>query len=367
MPKTPVWSLPPQTEAKHTLLREYLKAWFPILAKSEDRIGYIDGFAGPGRYKGGEAGSPIVALETLLDHDRFATFKSDFAFKFVESDATRAQLLSDEIRILEASRGGFPANVSWTVEDTTFSSSVSSFLGSLGPGRRLIPALVLVDPFGFTGAPMQQIANLLRWDKCEVIVNFMFDSVNRWATGAVNPAVLTQFDQLFGCNTYRNAPAGGDQRKLFLRDLYGEQLETVANFKYVRWFEMVNERGRTGNFIFHGTRHEVGLERMKEAMWKVDPEWGIRFSVPSDDGTQQPLFAAGPHFEDLRKRIQTRFRGKRATIEEVLRFVCLETRYLQRHVKTRTLRPMQADGAITHVEGQRRAGEFPAGSVIHFA
>ena len=27
---------------------------------------YIDGFAGPGEYEGGEAGSPIIALDTAL-------------------------------------------------------------------------------------------------------------------------------------------------------------------------------------------------------------------------------------------------------------------------------------------------------------
>jgi hypothetical protein len=32
---------------------------------------FIDGFAGPGRYSGGEPGSPVIALQVLLAHPYF--------------------------------------------------------------------------------------------------------------------------------------------------------------------------------------------------------------------------------------------------------------------------------------------------------
>jgi hypothetical protein len=39
--------------AKLKILSAYLQAWFPIVGQSHsfDRVIYIDGFAGPGRYK----------------------------------------------------------------------------------------------------------------------------------------------------------------------------------------------------------------------------------------------------------------------------------------------------------------------------
>lgn len=37
------------------------------MAFSNPRILYIDGFAGPGRYKNGEDGSPIYALKIACD------------------------------------------------------------------------------------------------------------------------------------------------------------------------------------------------------------------------------------------------------------------------------------------------------------
>lgn len=374
MPDETTWSIPEWTAAKHQLLSEYLKAWYPILASREKRIGYIDGFAGPGRYDDGEPGSPIVALETLLDHTGFAGFDCDFVFKFIEADDERADLLSREIERLAESRGGFPANISWSVEGTTFVESTTSFLDGLGSKHRLIPALVLIDPFGFKGAPMQQIADLLQWDKCEVIFNFMFDAVNRFATSKVNDTVLAQFDELFGCSDYRDAPAAGIARKEFLRDLYGRQLHDVAKFTYVRSFEMVNDRGRTGNYLFFGTRNTTGLSRMKQAMWKLDPECGTRFATLSHDPDQGMLpFATQPNLAPLRAQLVSAFAGATVSIERVEHFVLTETDYLEgSHLKTKTLKPMLADGLITDVAGMGpkdpspKKGTFPKGCKITF-
>jgi three-Cys-motif partner protein len=68
----PSWELAAHTAAKLEILEAYLRAWFPIVGRGRDfdRIIYIDGFAGPGRYKGGEDGSPIVALKAVCGFQR---------------------------------------------------------------------------------------------------------------------------------------------------------------------------------------------------------------------------------------------------------------------------------------------------------
>ncbi len=64
-PKDILWELEPHTLGKHRVLRAYLDAWFPILSSWRKRILFIDGFAGPGEYKGGEEGSPQIASPLL--------------------------------------------------------------------------------------------------------------------------------------------------------------------------------------------------------------------------------------------------------------------------------------------------------------
>src|ERR1700693_6137138 len=58
VPRTTLWEIQPHTRAKHRILKSYLDAWLPIMARYNGRILFIDGFAGPGRYSGGERGSP---------------------------------------------------------------------------------------------------------------------------------------------------------------------------------------------------------------------------------------------------------------------------------------------------------------------
>jgi three-Cys-motif partner protein len=366
-PEPTLWPLEAHTAAKHRLLREYLKAWIPILGRYEDRVLYFDAFAGPGKYQGGEPGSPIVALETLIHHASFpALDRTDFRFVFVEQRGDRCAQLEATIAEFWGRRGGCPANVHVRIDNRSFVEVGGEILEQLGSNRHLIPTLALIDPFGFGGAPMDLIARLFGHGsrKSEVIFNYLVDSVNRWATAG---NVDEHLGELFGCDEYRDAPPTGHPRRLgYLRQLYERQLRESAGFDYVRSFEMVHsKRGRTGNYVVFGTAHITGLRVAKHAMWKVDPERGTRFS--SDDAEMLTLFDREPDFFPLRRAIMTKFGGRKASVEELESFVWEDTNYLaDSHLKRKTLAPMEADGLIVNVEGRDRRGTFPAGCVIEF-
>jgi three-Cys-motif partner protein len=76
---------------KHLVLRSYLDAWLPIMSSANSRVLFIDGFAGPGEYAGGEEGSPQIALRALVDHS--AAIKAKVAYFFIEKEAERAPAL----------------------------------------------------------------------------------------------------------------------------------------------------------------------------------------------------------------------------------------------------------------------------------
>lgn len=161
-----------------------------------------------------------------------------------------------------------------------------------------------------------------------------------------------------------NAPPTGRERHDFLRDLYDRQLHEVAGFKYTRHFEMINRTGHTGNCLFFGTRHRTGLECMKTAMWKVDPERGSRFS-DQDEG-KLTLFGSEPDLGVLRRLLLDQFGGRSVTIDQVEESVAVETDYLHdSHLKRKTLVPMETAGEIVSVEGRKKSG-YPAGCVITF-
>jgi three-Cys-motif partner protein len=106
-----IWEMKPHTQAKHEILRRYLGAWFPILSNSSGRIIYLDGFAGPGIYAGGEVGSPVVALETAANHVMLPRFR-EVLFLFIEKDKARAKKLDS---VLKQRFPSLPSNLKYSV------------------------------------------------------------------------------------------------------------------------------------------------------------------------------------------------------------------------------------------------------------
>jgi three-Cys-motif partner protein len=224
-PREPIWALEPHTKAKHELLRHYLGAWFPILSSSgRQRIVFLDGFAGPGIYKGGDPGSPIVALDVLLGHPHFGRWDTEFVFLFLEPHPQRYTSLCEQLELRRQRQGGWPANVRVHSSDVTFEAWAESILATLDQQRRsLAPTFAFVDPFGIS-TPLDLLCRLLAFDNCEVLFTFMFDHVNRFIT---EEKVSDHLNGLFGTDEYREAAAlTGEPRKMFLHDLYQRQLQT---------------------------------------------------------------------------------------------------------------------------------------------
>lgn len=100
-PRTKLWPIEPHTRAKHEILRRYLEAWTAILGTiNQPVIQYVDGFAGPGAYAGGEEGSPIIALKAALAHQARIPSSTKVRFLFIEENADRAAYLDSLVKAL---------------------------------------------------------------------------------------------------------------------------------------------------------------------------------------------------------------------------------------------------------------------------
>ena len=132
--------------AKHSILRNYLDAWFPILTSWSGRVLYVDCHAGRGRHKTGEPGSPIIALECLRDHshrDRILA-NAEVNFLFFESNECNAEALQAEIDAL----GQLPNEVHYTLVCDDYETRLSEALDSLWKkGGKLAPAFAFADPY----------------------------------------------------------------------------------------------------------------------------------------------------------------------------------------------------------------------------
>lgn len=154
-PKATCWDIEKHTRAKHLILRRYLQAWLPIMTSWSGRVLYIDGFAGPGIYSGGEEGSPMIALKEAIQQT--ANIKNQVVFIFIEADSNRHEVLKQQVGSLS-----MPSNMKAHCVHGRFDEHLTQVLDYVGEQKKtLAPTFAFVDPFGFSHTPFSLILSLI--------------------------------------------------------------------------------------------------------------------------------------------------------------------------------------------------------------
>ncbi|MEM3565188.1 MAG: three-Cys-motif partner protein TcmP [Candidatus Jordarchaeaceae archaeon] len=358
-----LWPIEPHTRAKHEILQNYLKAWFPILSTIEERIIYLDGFAGPGIYTGGEFGSPVIALQTAVNHNLRERFR-EIIFIFIEKDTRRAEILE---QVLKKQFPNLPENIKYEILGAEFASTIEKALDEIEKqGARLAPTFAFLDPFGFTGFPMNLVGRMMNYDKCEVLITFMAGFMRRFLDEYREPAL----NALFATEEWKKARDIKDpnQRLRFLLDLYERQLRNVGGARYVRSFGMIGANNQVIYYLVYGTKHLRGLEVMKEAMFKVDRRGTYTFSDLTDvNQTYLIDYSKETHWvPGAGEMVYNKFRGKTVTECEIHKFVILETPFVYRKSILKQLESCKPP-KIIDVTNRRRKFSYPEKCHITFS
>lgn len=356
-----VWPIENHTLAKHEILKEYLNAWIPILGRTSGRIIFLDGFAGPGIYKGGEKGSPIIAMKTAMEHQSIRSVK-EIRFAFIENDKKRSEILKQTI---ENEFPNLPSNIHYEIISGDFVNSLTNTLNSIEEnGKNLAPTLAFLDPFGYSEVPFELVSRLLNYSRCELLLTFMSGFVNRFMDKSHEKAV----DSLFGIESWKGARdiEDTDDRLNFLLELYSSQLESIG-IKFVRPFKMMDSSRRTIYDLVFATKHWKGMDAMKKAMLKVVGNGTYTFSDKID--TKQTYFVdysdESHWIEDASNAIFNRFSGRKESLENIRDFVLAKTPF--RFLKE-ILKYMEKNGKIISVTGRtRNALTYADGCTIEFA
>lgn len=358
-PKTTLWAIEPHTKAKHDILRRYLNAWFPILAKYNQEVTYIDGFCGPGEYSGGEEGSPIIALKAA-NNGQFLS-NTSVKFFFFDERSDRIEHLTQTL-----SRQTLPRNFQYFTKTDSFANAFEEFLNGLTPTNPK-PIFAFIDPFGFEGIPFSLVQRLLSQTKTELFINLMGESINRFLTHP-DDKIKGHIVTLFGTEKVLDIPKQPGDRLTNLRTLYQSQLQQHAQF--VRFFEMRGKKTQPLYHLFFAGNHPLGHAKMKEAFWKVDPQSGYLFS-DSTNPNQPLLFDPQQEaYNQLLSLLQQQFLNQTLSVRQIGQFVEDETIYCKTHMKEAfkklekqeniRVQPLKTDNT------RRRQGTFPDEAIICF-
>lgn len=354
MSSHPLWKKEEQTEGKHLVLKYYLNGWLPILGRSNGRILYIDGFAGPGEYSGGEPGSPLIALECIRKHRSKSRLKNvEIICLFIESDINHA----NHLEIILKEQKVIP-NVVSRVQVGKFDDHMTEILDYLEEQKQsLAPSFVMIDPFGIKGNRMELIQRILANRRSECLISFMYEPIRRFHK---QPEFVKPLNELFGTKKWKNCREIKDSntKKQFLHDLFKKQLKKYGA-KYVIYFELLRG-GRHVYTMYFATNHLKGCNLMKQALWTAEPSGS--FAIRGYAAQQTILFKPG--MEPLVQQLKSRFGSSDTPIEKIDDFVMSdETIYHSGQLRKNTLTPLEKEGRITVIRPNNNRG-FPTGKGI---
>ena len=361
-----IWPSTPHTKAKHQILEEYLNAWFPILSRWNGRIVFLDGFAGPGKYSKGEDGSPIIAINTILNHPRFiSNSKSEMIFLFIDNDKSRSKILS---KTLSEKFTALPTNIHYDIKTTNFSDSIKSLLDKIeSDGLSLAPTFAFIDPFGYSDFPMELVVRLLNYNKCEVLINFMSRDINRFRDQSHEPAL----DRLFGTTKWRDANSirNTSARIDMLLKIYVNELKNRTGAKFVRTFRMTDSNGKIIYDLVFATKNHRGMENMKKAMLKVMRNGSYSFSDSSIPG-QTYLFE---YVDELKEEnigaqnIFEKFRGQTVSSFEIRDYVLADTPFRKWKPMLKILEKERPSKIVSVSKRKTKALTYVDGCMVQFA
>ena len=359
-----LWDAEPHTIAKITILEAYLHAWFQIMGRSMagKDILYIDGFAGPGEYTNYPKGSPIAALNSAREVLRLSEGQwkaGTIHCAFIETDEERFNHLQKVIEQLTGIN-----RVKIHLLNSTFTEGLKQLRSEIpGAFRESWPLFVFIDPFGATGAPFSVVAEILQNQYAEVLINFDADGIIRIfrAKEKANSDVL--LNEIFGNDEWKTALTGIRDfipQCLQVLNLYKQNLRRLPNIRYEFAFEMRSRSRSLNYYLVFASQHYLGLEKMKEAMKKVDQTGDYHFSDAHVN--QQTLFRFDKP-ENSSPLMFARFEGKVVQYDELRDFALNETPFIN---PKGMLKDLENKDLITvsSRDPQRRKGTFNEENII---
>lgn len=245
-----------QTYLKHYVLEQYLQTVAFHIGYAQSEFVYVDCFSGPWRAESDELADTSIRIaldklnyvrNVLAKHEKYPTIRA----LFIEKDRGSFAALR---QALETHRGG----VQTTALPGAFADNIPAILKEIG--RRF--AFCFIDPTGWT-LEMEQLEPLLRHQPGEVMINFMYDFINRFANSH-DPSTEASLDRFFGTNRWRDVHDNPD-REIEMINLYTREVRAIGRFPYVtstRILKPLHER--TYFHLIYATRSSKGIEEFRD-------------------------------------------------------------------------------------------------------
>jgi three-Cys-motif partner protein len=351
-----------QSEVKARIVSKYFYVWAKIIAPRArvQRIGYIDLFAGPGRYKDGSASTPLMVLEQAIADP---ALRDSLVTMFNDEDPEHTESLASEIAKLP---GIDTLKYKPEISTGDVGGSIPSSLKSV----RLIPTFSFIDPFGYKGLSLGLVQGAIKDWGSDCVFFFNYNRIN---AGISNELVDEHMDALFGVERaarLRAAVKGlaPTRREALILEHLAQALKELG-CKYVLPFRFRNERGtRSTHHLVFVSKHVRGYEIMKEIMAKESSthDQGVpSLEYSPADASTPLLFSLQRSLERLADELALTFSGRTMTMIQVYNEHHVDTPFIKKNYKD-ALVSLEAQKRIGAQPVKRRAGTFGDDVIVTF-
>lgn len=259
----------PSSRIKANIVAEYFPQYCRILLKQpQDKIIYLDLFAGPGEYEDGSHSTPLlIAKACFNDPSLKAKIQLAFNDKYYHK-----QLKSNFTKYYP--EGSFPNEPRFGDKTVGEDDEIKRYLTRAAGKRNPTPTLLFFDPWGYKGIDTLVLAQFLKHWGNEI---FLFVNIKRIHAAIENDKFDELMQSLFPTTIEklkldRKYKASVYERLNLIMDNLANEFKTIVNdglyhcaFKFQE-----EDSNATSHFIIHFTKHKKGYELVKQVYYDFD-------------------------------------------------------------------------------------------------
>ena len=344
------WPYEEQTQVKHKVLGAYSRIWIAKLGCRSNTL-FFDCHGGCGAYIKDDGsihyGSSIIVKMIGDEVNEKRTFKTGVINCEIEK-----RYYDNFLNVVKDIGSVKIASYNDCFENVVKHSNVVKLY-------KQYPTLFLVDPFGYNFA-ISDLSELMNSFGNEIIVNFMFDFINRFISKPELEEVLTSF---FGSDEWKQAISlSGQQRETFLVNLFRSKLKEITGAKYVFSYRLCYpNKDQTYYYLIHATNHIDGITLMKDAFASIN-NGHVQYLGKNNNVIS--LFDMNCYkADDIYKSFLVKYKGGKIEFNTFWAEIVEDTAYTIKDL-SESIKELETEGKVSIIRVSSKRGSYKNKDVI---
>lgn len=337
-----------ESEVKTEIVRKYFWAWAKVISKQvkkygQDKIGYADLFAGPGRYEDKSKSTALLILEGAIRDDEIREMLVTYFNDVNSANSVKLQNEIDNLPNIKLLR--HKPNIT--------NNQVDDNLATQFVNKITIPILYFLDPWGYKGLSLKLVKDTIQSKFCDCMFFFNYNRIN---AALSNPVMTDNMNTFFGrnrANKLRNDIVNKipKEREILIIKALKDSLKEVGGEFSIEYFFKDESGKKTKQFLIFVSKNVLGYNIMKDIMARESSD--IKDGVASFGFNPKDKLGQGSLFDnlyslidELAEDLQSKFVGQTISAKEVFHKHNIGKNYIFKNYQE-ALRKLEEQGNIT--------------------